>query len=349
MTSHTSSKNLFPLLELPDGVLANVLHRCPPGSIAGFPLPLVLAQVRVTGSVDPHWLRPLLHLASKWPAVLDRLTPHLRSIELLEDQSTKELEVMAPKMTCLESLTAQSRIPLSLFPALPISLTELRAPLFTNTSSSSRVGPSEVLYPSLLRLTALEELEISGLSGACPLDASLPRLRRIRCRGRPPRGLAAFAPNLEVLETELVSEDLELLPSGLTELRIVENNSSRSRLRIAPSQFPCTRLRSLGLPRSIDLTELPRLVAALSGLTRLELDDYIMINTGLPQLLEALNNGREDLVLCLNGLGLHYSSPLVKRLFRHPVVEINGLETRMPSSVPWAALTRLTRLNYYLA
>ena len=55
----------FPLLELPDDVLANVLQRCPPGSIAGFPLPLALAQVRVTGSVDPNWVRPLLRVAAK--------------------------------------------------------------------------------------------------------------------------------------------------------------------------------------------------------------------------------------------------------------------------------------------
>ena len=345
MTNRASSKNRFPLLELPDDVLANVLRRCPPGSIAGFPLPLALAQVRATGSVDPHWLRPLLHLASKWPAVLDRLAPHLQSIELLAAQRTKELEVMAPFLTRLERLTAQSRIPLSLLPALPTSLTELKVSLFKNTSRSSCLCPSEVLYPSLLRLTALEELKMSGLSGECPLDASLPRLRRLKCLGQPPRGLAAFAPNLEALETELESEDLELLPSGLTELRIANSDSFRYQLRIAPSQFPCTRLRSLCLPRSIDFAQLPRLVGALSSLTRLELEGFSTdVVSGLPQLLEALNNGREDLCLCLNRLGLYNRSKLLERLFRHPV-EINGLMTWYPSSVPWAALTRLTRLE----
>ena len=335
MASRVSANDRFRLLELPDDVLANVLQRCPAGSIAGFPLPVALAQVRVTGSVDDSWQRPLAYLAARCPAVLNRVSPHLRSIGLLGLLSTKEREVMATKMTCLESLSARM-LPPYLFPSLPTSLTKLRVPQY-KSSSFYDLRSSEVHFTSLLRLTALEELEVTGLSGECPLGASLPCLRRLKCLRRPPSNLGTFAPNLEVLEAQVESEDVELLPSGLTELRITDYR----RKTITFFQFPCTRLRSLGFYESIGNAELPGLVGVLTGLTRLEM--RTITNRDLPQLVEALDNGREDLGLFVRSAMLYGSSSALKRLFGH-LVEVKSLTNDNPASLPWGALTRLTRL-----
>ena len=129
-----------------------------------------------------------------------------------------------------------------------------------------------------------------------------------------------MAPNLEELEADVESEDLELLPSGLTELRIAEHSWYLT--AIMASQLPCTWLRSLRLPGRFDCAELPRLVGALTGLTRLEMT-LSVIESKVPQLLESLDNGREDLGLYLSSATLNGSSPALERLFRH-LVEVKS-------------------------
>ena len=328
----------FPLLELPDDVLANVLQRCPAGSIAGFPLPLVLAQVRVTGSVDPHWLRPLLHLGSKCPAVLDRVSMHLRSIELLEDQSTSSLIAIAPYLTRLERLSIDRGVSTVTLSALPTGLTKLSAREVDLEGASL-----EDLCASLLRLTALEDLDL-GILPDIPgwaLGCSLPRLRRLECSGRPPRDLGTFAPNLEAFEANLESEDLQQLPITLTRLMMFQWPT-----QFAGSLLPLTRLtglKDLGLPSgALVASELPEVLRRLKDLKRIEIWDHLT-SDNLPQLLDALDKGPEDLGLCLNYVTLYDSSPALERLFGH-LVEVKKLKTNIPASLPWAALTRLTRL-----
>ena len=335
MTSRVTFNHLFPLLELPDDVLANVLQRCPPGSIAGFPLPLALAQVRVTGSVDNNWLRPLLHLAAKCPAVLNRLTPHLRSIELLESQSTSPLIPIVPFLTRLERLSIDQKVSTVTLNALPCSLTKLSV-----RGVDLKGGSLEDASASLLRLTALEELKL----GEFPNEArravigSLPRLRRLGYSLGPLTDLGTFAPNLEALEGTLMAVDFGQLPSTLTELRFVE--------RPTGSLLPLTRLTGL---KDLSFTcfmniasELPELLRALVALTHLEVRDHDT-NNRLTELVEALEKGPESPGLCLDDVKLDAEPPALERLFRHLVGV--SIRTGNASSPPWAALTRVTRLR----
>ena len=336
MTTRVTSNDLFPLLELPDDVLDNVLQRCPPGSIAGFPLPLALAQVRLTGSVDPYWLRPLLHLASKYPAVLDRLTPHLRSIELLEAQSTSSMIAIAPFLTRLERLSIDQKVSTATLAALPTCLTKLSV-----RGVILKGGSLEDLSSSLLRLTALEELDLGDFPEMADwtVGGSLPRLRRLKYSwGMLPRDLGTFAPNLEALEAELATVDLERLPITLTELRFAGSWSSNDSL------LPLTRLtglKDLGLTPYMNIPEeLPELLGSLTALTRLEIQDQ-WTDRRMHQLLE---KGHEGLCIFLDWFSLHASSSAVERLFGH-LVEVKFLLVDNPASLPWAALTRLTRLG----
>ena len=338
MTSRVTSIDRFSLLELPDDLLANVLQRCPPGSIAGFPLPLALAQVRLTGSVDPNWLRPLLHLASKCPAVLDRVSMHLRSIELLATQSTNPLTPIAPFLTQLVRLSIDQKVSTATLSALPTCLTKLSVKGVGLEGAS--LGDLSAL---LLRLTALEDLDLDFLSRIDPwaVGGSLPRLRRLKYRcGLPPVDLGTFAPNLEALEGGLEPEDLEQLPITLTELRIASWWWPRDSL------LPLTRLtgiKELDLPTgALVASELPEVLRRLKNLKRIEIWDHLT-SDNLPQLLDALDKGPEDLGLCLNYVTLHDSSSAVERLFGH-LVEVKNLKTDNPTSLPWASLTRLTRL-----
>ena len=339
MTTRVTSNDLFPLLELPDDVLSNILQRCPPGSIAGFPLPLALAQVRLRGSVDPNWLRPLLHAASKCPVVLDRLTPHLRSIKLLATQSTNPLIPVAPYLTRLERLSIDQKVSTAALSALPTGLTKLSV-----WGVDLEEGSLEDLSASLLRLTALEELDLITFLGDehWTVGGSLPRLRRLECSGRPPRDLDTFAPNLEALETSPDPQNMKRLPITLTELRFFGD------LNPEDSLLPLTRLTGLkdlgfiddtGIP---ELLELPELLGALTALTQLKVFSHVT-DGDLPRQVKALERGPEGLGLCLHEVYLDFNSPAVKRLFRH-LVEVAYLKTNNPASLPWAALTRLTWL-----
>ena len=342
MTSRIASNDLFPLLELPDVVLANVLQRCPPGSIAGFPLPLALAQVRVKGSVDPYWLRPLVHAASKCPAVLNRVSPHLRSVELLETQSTSSLITIAPFLTRLERLSIGQQVSTVTLATLPTGLTKL------SVWGVDLEGTSlEDLSASLLRLTALEDLDLGFLSrnDRWTVGGSLPLLWRLKHSwpwGMLPRDLGTFAPNLKALEGNLACMELEQLPITLTRLRFV------GRWTPEGSLLPLTRLtglKDLGLGPYMGIPkELPKLLEDLAALTNLKAWSQVTYTYhNLPQLVEALERGPEGLGLCLDEIYLNASSCAVERLFRH-LVEVKFLVTDNPASLPWAALTRLTRL-----
>ena len=321
----------FPLLELPDGVLANVLQRCPLGSIAGFPLPLAMAQVRVTGSVDPNWLRPLVHLASKCPAVLDRLTSHLRSIELWHE-GTRNLEKLMPQMPRLESLAIRGRIYDPLLPSLPTSLTKL---------SVQRDFPGR-FFDALPRLTRLEELEL----GLWRADAnwtsgvSLPWLRRFECAGKVPGDLGLFAPNLESLSGAFGPDALDHLPRTLTQLRFPFD------LRFDGRLLPLSRLQALkvlALPSKAAFTDIPELLAALTALTWLEaIQPSVELLDALPSALAGIGR-RLDLCVHMDDM-MELSLTALQALSPY-LAEVTNLRLDDPSSFFWASLTRLTRLG----
>ena len=322
---------VFPLLELPDGVLANVLQRCPPGSIAGFPLPVALAQVRVTGSVDPHWARPLLHAASKCPAVLDHLSRHLRSVDLSLAKSIRELEAVAGRLARLESLTIFTSISESLLAILPMSLTSL-------SFFALDPAPPE----ALLTLTGLEELNL-GFSPRGVLSVPLPRLLRLSSYSSPADDIGLMAPNLEALAAPIEPGQLGTLPLSLTRLNFSEWDN------LGQSLLPLTRLTALAdltFPRALGFVgQLPELVAALVNLTRLEVRGRVT-GSNLPELLEALKRGPDSLGLCILGLEVgtaEAGSPALKRLFEQ-LLEVQVIEVHEPVAFPWASLTRLTRL-----
>ena len=345
----------FPLLDLPDAALASILSRLPGGSVAGFPLPLVLAQVRLTGSVDPNWLGPLLHVATRCPTVLGRLARDLREIpiqstEAIESflerpiQSTevpciKKLRGVAGQLTRLEALRVD-HFNASLLMELPTGLTRL--------SFGHVIGqrPVDWLSSPLARLTKLEELELDSLfskGGAYykshwSLGACCPQLRRLRC-SQPPLDAEEALPNLLDLEAHLESKDLPRLrlPKSLTRLFCCESSSALSSLAALSG---LVNLRDLGFHCKINEAELPDLLGALTGLTRLELGGIWKVQH-LNYLVEALERGPKDLGLWLSDLDLQSSYPTLDRLFRH-LVEAEMWLTSV--QVPWATLTRLTRL-----
>ena len=331
---------VFPLLELPDGVLANVLQRCPPGSIAGFPLPLVLAQVRVTGWVDPHWARPLLHAASKCPAVLDHLSRHLRSVELSQGR-TEALKAELSLLPRLEKLSLHAKAQPSLLAALPTSLTKLSLELLDLEEWSP-----ETLSGSLMHLMRLEDLCLGSpsLKEGCAVGATLPRLRRLECWLWFPQDLAILAPRLETLASWIGADSLVRLPTTLTQLKF-------SRLQdFEGSLSPLTRLtglQDLTLPGDLDFAEqLPGLLESLTALTRLDIGDDVTGGNLLP-LLAALDRSSESLGITLHYLRIDAGTVGLEPLFKRLLVAWLLL-VEDPSSLPWAALTRLTRLGLHV-
>ena len=318
----------LPLLALPDDVLANVLQRCPPGSIAGFPLPLALAQVRLTGSVDPNWMRPLLHLASKCPAVLRWLSPHLRSIKIGRG-GVEVLEATVPQLTRLECLECRSRL-----------------------------SPNQLA--TLLRLTGLEELDLgSTVVNMRGISGTLPRLRRLRGRALLETDLVHFAPSLQSLAGASI-RDVSTMPTSLTRLEVSCFFDS-----LCPLAH-LTGLRELVLhsvyPENLlaDLTD-------LTALTRLEVHVHTRYSKdgGTPKAWEreqhllgvanALKAAPPGLDICLPPDDLSFIETedgfqAITLLAPH-LVDIGGINVTLDDEsdpVPWATLTRLTRLGISL-
>ena len=285
--------------------------------------------------MDPHWVRPLLHLASKCPAVLDRVSRHLRSIEF-RDWYTEAFPVILPQLSRLESLEYSGTISPSQLSTLPTGLTELHVWVGLKGASF------EDFSASLLRLTALEELDL-GLKFDVDrtVGGSLPRLRRLECRGRPPRDLGTFAPNLEALEAELESEDLEQLPITLTKLRF---GGSRD---LEASVLPLARLtglKDLGLPSCFEFSHLFELFGSLKALSRLTMEEGS--TEDLTELVEALRSSPEGMGLCLPAAQFEWiesDSSDVEYVFRR-LLEMDQYQA-MYEYRPWAALTRLTWLE----
>ena len=334
----TATTGSFRLFALPEHILANILRRC--ATIGGLPVTVALAQLRLTGSMDPNWLLPLLHLATRCPALRGRLTRHLRSIELLSGYN-ESLEALVPQLTRLESLTSEGPLSSSLLASLPVSLTRL---------SLGCDGASN-LPASLARLTALEELELDfdlplGIWGPMAYS-SLPTLRRLSCKSLP-MGLhiGILAPNLEALDIKS-----SMMQFGL----IAHLPLSTTRLHLGPHDLhpgpllALTRLsglRDLALPSATShLAELPAIVAGLPALSRLHIasipsEDVLL---KLVEALERLPNGQ---------LGI--------RLFSgHINTAPGGLERLLPSlleagfndgacdNLAWQTMTRLTRLQLH--
>ena len=337
MTTNTGDR--FPLLDLPASALTNVLQRCPSGSIAGFSLPLALAQIRLTGSVDPHWLRPLLHVAAKSPAVIRRISPHLRSLELMCG-TTKDLEVVLPQLTRLESLSANSDIPEATMAVLPTTLTRLERILLFLASTSADAHAA-----SLLRLTALEDLRlrIFPKQTEWAVGGSLPRLRRLQCSGRLPSDFPTFAPNLEALEAWCDPKDLDRLPRTLTRLVPIMDHF----WLVASSDLhggPLAGLRELSLPDGFKLSQLPKLLGGLRHLTLLEMRGPQDKTYKVPELLEGLESGPKDLGVRLGPLSLGMPVRAVKRFIPH-LVDPRSLPRDRPDFVPWTAISRITPLS----
>lgn len=351
MASRAFGSEVLPLLDLPDELLVNVLRRCPPGSLGGFSLPLALAQVRLTGSVDPHWARPLLHLAATCPPVLGRLSQHLRSIKWLSC-SSGSLAAVAAHLVRLEELTTWSSDAVTHLAVMPTGLTRL-----VMVANVVEFATPENLSASLLRLTALEELDLGRVSfdreNPWTMGASLPSLRRLSCRLRLPEDLNLSVPNLEALESWRAVETLPRLPVGITELRFREPVPIFDDFLLLdvfpPALQPITAivqlrgLRDLTLLEARDLSFLPVLTAALTAMTRLEIRGQVE-DDNLPKLIEALKRGPEDLDLCLHRVELDARSPAMSRWFGH-LVEARDMKAYHPALLPWPALTRLTWLG----
>ena len=357
----------FPLLDLPDDILADILQRCPPRFIAGFPLPLAMAQVRATGSVDPNWFHPLFQLAARRPAVLKWLSRRLRSLcvpgpfeSMMNDplpcdlgpyscRMTSAMEPLLSHLTRLESLDVGGRPPISLVAFLPISLTKLSVSVadgFYSTGNSP-----QILSASLLRLTALEELDLDCL----PIEqiqatgGSLPRLRRLKCMGQIPHDLGRFAPVLEELAARPKPEDLPRLPTSLTKLSMC--NEEQVPL------LPLTRLtalQDLDLYTGFRIAELPDLLEALTALTRLDMtfdgssDGELGQPGGISLVLlsEALERAPEGLNVCIGRKFLGDGTPFSSlHKLSEDLVEAKTMRLRDFSSCPWSSFTRLTRLE----
>ena len=329
----------FPLLALPDAVLASILGRLPAGSVSGFPLALVLAQVRVTGSMDQNWLRPLVHLATRCPAMLARLARDLRSIqmpllEMYHKPQIRELKGVVGRLTHLEALCGRG-IDASLLAALPSGMTKLSV-CFPEPS------PATLLSGPLQRLTELEELDFGRFDTLdWSVEVCCPRLRRLRC-GRPPLDLVQALPNLLDLETDIKPEDLPRLGLASSLTRLVCFQCLSLDILSPSSLSGLVGLRDLCIASGFNGAELPALLGALTGLTRLELGGNWDDNH-LNYLVEALARGPKDLGLHVSGLMRNTRSSALPRLFGHLV------ETKIVVSandqLPWAALTRLTRLD----
>ena len=296
--------------------------------MAGFPLALVLAQVRVTGSVDPHWVRPLVHLAARCPVVLGRLARDLRSIpEFLGYSDWPEnLIRVVPQLGRLRSCPdLPSDACLS---ALPNSLTELSLKEWFHDAA---------LLASLQRFTNLEDLDLNTSSDVdWSLGIDLPNLLQLRC-SRPPLDLGQAVPNLMVLQSELEVRDMPnvRLLSSLTQLVCFSYPGPLSLLS------GLVGIRRLALSEDVDWSELPDLLAALTRLTWLQLHAEGK-DKHLDYLAKALARGAKDLELHLYGMNWSSATQL-ERFFGHLVD--TGMV--MPSNVsfPLAALTRLTSLE----
>lgn len=220
----------FPLTDLPDTVLLDILRRCPPGSISGFDLPLALAQVRLLGTLDPHWAAPLLRLATSHAFVRDRLAAWLASLNLTwpwsEPLLSRALESL-PRLRSLQagsSFATDARLTHASLSLLPSTLTRLAL-------DTVPLAASRVLSFVSTRLAALQSLSLMAVDAQDfhlrgQWDAPLAELRYLGCLRAPDRslpGLSALvevAPRLEalklVLEHRLMQGIQALAPLGTT-------------------------------------------------------------------------------------------------------------------------------------
>ena len=327
------NKEPFPLFDLPDGILVNVLQRCPVRLIPGFHLPLALAQVRVTGSADSRWLRPLLHVAARCPAVLDHLSRHLRSLEF--DPRPSELEAVIPSLSRLERLVLLcDPLPLSGL-LLPTGLTKL---------SLQGLDDSPEAWSSLLRLTAIEDLELWDSRwprGVLGDSRALLRLRTLKYTGVPPcpTCIRHLAPNLQSATLQAVSEGFPELPETLTELCIVG-------VPLPPAEALCglTALERLSLVNGQGADALSEPLSVLTALTALTLCRRLM-NSDVSALVDAMESAgcRAAVHLELAEVAVGESSEELGRLFPY-LADLRRLSLQPGGTIPWAALTRLTRL-----
>lgn len=189
--------SLFPLLRLPDVVLADILRRCPAGSIAGFHLPLALEQVRLLGTIDPHWLNQLLRACEKFPKLWEHIGRYFvemnvfgsdTSIEYSNFEMPSAIEFNLHFMKRLRKLNVSSHHRYH-FPVLqlPSSLTEVKL-------SGCFLSEEEALH--LQQCSELHTLCIGG--GFLPCLFSLRRLE-VESGSCKLKGLSNYVPFLESL------------------------------------------------------------------------------------------------------------------------------------------------------
>ena len=354
-TSLLQQEMAFPLLSLPDEVVIDILDRCPQGSIC-FSLPLALAQVRLTGTVDPTWLRPLLRASARSPSVRQKLVQHLRTVRALPD-AEKELDALLPLLGGLRSFEAPDwEIPGEVLHRLPLTLTRL---VFNDIRYSRKTSNSLL---STQRILALEELEPpTGItcveSGISRRDFQLFRLRRAICSGDKTLELISLAPRLEALKvSEFDAEHAVLLAplaGTLTSLSL-SCECATDVIDITPVLDQLTGLEHLRLSSEDgSLVHLDNFGNALSQglaqLSRLEISGPIAPRSDLVDLARAFKKGmserQRDLDLCISGIEMITTPDDNSNFLLEHLVDL-GLYFRFSlADNSWRSLTRLTRLD----
>lgn len=332
------------LSRLPDDLLLEILVRT--GPVDTFPL--ALAKVRLTGSVDPLWARPLLHLASRCPALCQRVIRHVRSLRIPLEPSMDMLSIL-PLLSRLEQLDSRN----IRFPDVDFEAAGL-------TSLSLCVDNKQPIV-WLPRLTALEELdlyvsppkplELPGASDQTAfqicmpsIDCELPRLRWLSVHGARVDSLDLLAPSLKSLDAALERGHLSSLPTSLTELRLQDpgfmlhghDEDLASLTRLA-------ELRALSLPRSgYAYYTLQNVFSVLQRLTWLRIADI----RAVPQeVIATLDRARPDLAVSIGRIEYAGSPQTNLGLLLRHVVEVDSIHPMFSSHVAWHELTRLTRVG----
>ena len=327
---------------------------CPPGSIPGFDLPLALTQAAASGRVDAHWAKPMLVAAARSPAVLQRLSDSLVSLDLA-GVILPEADRVLPRLTRLTSLTYRepgdldgrlldaesNRIDLG---RLPVSLARLDI-------------EQSVLHwdaPGLARLTALTEFRCSNiLVSQLPAGCTLPALRAVQgIYGNELGALRAIAPNLADLWVSGLGAahlgDLASLGRSLTSLRLTRQHMWDKSAMDSADGLAGTIAGSLGGLRRLVIDpqlvspSLGRMLAALPQLTWLEVADGQLDRSQLELLASALEGAP-----CRPDVSLRAAAPaaLASRLSDWVVDLDLDLAEDQAELEPLGRLTRLTRLS----
>lgn len=365
---------LFQLQKLSEGPLANVLRCLEPGSIGGFHLPLALLQVRILGTLDPHWTTPMLAVASRSRAILDHLSSGLVALTLSQPGLQQHLAVdLLPHLTRLERLEAsepafgvvrdEGCLDGELLLSLPPSITCI---YLDSCYSASAPG----FWSGFEHLSSLEELT-DGLGPPGPEDGPfmLASLRHLSIPLLLP-GLPGIAPGLRSLCIGLWTDrdigDLAPLGGTLTALTLlVPDPSSVSGsnasvptkvLKAVTEAAPILCRLSLAMPAwqqdaafsSMSSMAVRGLLSGLTALTRLEIQLPLNTESAIHALQAVARLRDRPLDLCL---GKVQGAPRLMSMLPASALHLRAIGVHVPPAVvhmgTLGALTRLTRLELH--